>query len=263
MRLGLLHDAEAQQRMHDREKRAAEEKKRKAETPTVRNAEEQQKYDEQKAKEAADEAAGKKKNEEEKSHKPKIRPLTEARAIELGANFFSEAFIFGVAVGLLLFENWRSRNKASARRDEVAERLEQLEAEVESLRAKLDPDLETLHELSERVKEVKKRRQSWSGWVSSGFGMIGQSPEDSAVRQEEKEPAKAQGDGNDYTRVKVDGEELISPVRKAHDADVRAKEALQEKPKKHEEEKKNTKQEQQESQPTERIDTVQASTKGR
>ncbi|EME79572.1 uncharacterized protein MYCFIDRAFT_23654, partial [Pseudocercospora fijiensis CIRAD86] len=89
MRLGLLHDPEAQQRMHE-------------------------------------------------PHKPKIRPLTEARAIELGANFFSEAFIFGVAVGLLLFENWRSRSKASARRDEVSERLEQLEAEVESLRATLD-----------------------------------------------------------------------------------------------------------------------------
>ena len=131
------------------------------------------KYEEQKAQEAADEAAGKKKADE-KPHKPKIRPLTEARAIELGANFFSEAFIFGVAVGLLLFENWRSRSKASARRDEVSERLEQLEAEVESLRAKLDPDLETLHDLSERVKEAKKRRQSWSGWVASGFGLAGQ-----------------------------------------------------------------------------------------
>ncbi|KAF7198553.1 OPA3-like protein [Pseudocercospora fuligena] len=221
MRLGLLHDPEAQQRMHEREKRAAEEKKRREEMPTVRSEEEQKKYDEQKAQEEADEAAGKKKTEE-KPHRPKIRPLTEARAIELGANFFSEAFIFGVAVGLLLFENWRSRSKASARRDEVSERLEQLEAEVESLRAKLDPDLETLHDLSERAKEAKKRRQSWSGWVASGFGLTGQSAEDSAIKEEEKKPAKAEtNNANDYTKVKVHGEEqLIAPRRKSIDVET-------------------------------------------
>ncbi|KXT13796.1 hypothetical protein AC579_2344 [Pseudocercospora musae] len=223
MRLGLLHDPEAQQRMHEREKRAAEEKKRRREEmPTVRSEEEQKKYEEQKAQEAADEAAGTKKTEE-KWHKPKIRPLTEARAIELGANFFSEAFIFGVAVGLLLFENWRSRSKASARRDEVSERLEQLEAEVESLRARLDPDLETLHDLSERVKEAKRRRQSWSGWVAGGFGLAGQSAEDSATKEEElKEVVGAvqAKHANDDTKVKVHGDEEVAPRRKTSDVET-------------------------------------------
>ncbi|KXT01195.1 hypothetical protein AC578_594 [Pseudocercospora eumusae] len=230
MRLGLLHDPEAQQRMHEREKRAAEEKKRKEEMPTVRSEEEQRKYDEQKAQEAADEAAGKKKTEE-KAHKPKIRPLTEARAIELGANFFSEAFIFGVAVGLLLIENWRSRSKASARRDEVSERLEQLEAEVESLRAKLGPDV------SERVKEGKKRRQSWSGWLANGFGLAGQS-------------------SNDCTKLEVHGEEVIVPRQATSDGETEG--TTQDKSK--QEGANAAKKEQHHAKA---VDSVQAGTKGR
>lgn len=80
MRLGILHDADAQQRMHDRELKAAEEKKRKAETPIVRTEEEQQKYDALKAKEEQDAKDGKPK-EEKVSTRPKIKPLSEARAI--------------------------------------------------------------------------------------------------------------------------------------------------------------------------------------
>lgn len=134
MRLGILHDPEAQQRMHEREQRAAEEKKRKAEQPTVRSELEQKKYEEQKAKESADEVAGSTKKEEPKSFKAKIKPLSEARAIELGANFFSEAFVFSVAVSLIVFEQWRRSAKESDRRDDVADQLEELKAEVLELR---------------------------------------------------------------------------------------------------------------------------------
>ena len=141
MRLGILHDPEAQQRMHEREQRAAEEKKRKAEQPTVRSELEQKKYEEQKAKEAADEAAGVSKKEEPKSVKAKIRPLSEARAIELGANFFSEAFIFGVAVSLIVFEQWRRSAKESDRRDDVADQLEELKAEVSRVSRTVQADL--------------------------------------------------------------------------------------------------------------------------
>ena len=105
--------------MHEREQKAAEEKRKKAEAPTVRSEEEQKKYDEQKARDERAEKDGKKK--EERKHRVKIRPLSDARAIELGANFFSEAFIFLVAVALLLAENYRSSRKSSQRRDEVAD----------------------------------------------------------------------------------------------------------------------------------------------
>ncbi|CAK4030850.1 Hypothetical predicted protein [Lecanosticta acicola] len=201
MRLGILHDPEAQQRMHEREQRAAEEKKRRAETPTVRSEAEQKAYDEQKAKASSEEGSEKK---EDKPHKVKIRPLSESRAIELGANFFSEAFIFGVAVGVLLFENWRSRRKESARRDEVAERLEQLESEVESLRAKLDPDLETLHDLSERIKEAKQRRESGNWWNPLTWGPA-RTPEDTAIMEE----------GRDVGKSVTQDEEHVVPMRKS------------------------------------------------
>ncbi|EME38409.1 hypothetical protein DOTSEDRAFT_48636 [Dothistroma septosporum NZE10] len=174
MRLGILHDPEAQQRMHDREVKLAEEKKKKAETPTVRTADEQKKFEGQQAKEAR----GEKKEDVQK--RPKIKPLSETRAIELGANFFSEAFIFGVAVGLLVWDSWRSRSKEKDRRDDVKERIEQLEAEVESLRNKIDPDLETLHDLSERIKEAKARRNSYS-WYNPAGWVGGESHADQAI----------------------------------------------------------------------------------
>ncbi|RMX77003.1 hypothetical protein D0869_10223 [Hortaea werneckii] len=162
MRLGLLHDADAQQRMHEREQRAAEDKKRRAESPTVRTEIEQRKHDEDQAK---GESAGDKKKEEEKRHRVRIRPLSDAKAIELGANFFSEAFIFAVAAGLLVWDSWRSRAKESARRDDVAERIEQLEAEVYRLRREHEPELA---ELKEQIKRTPQ--YSWfnpKAWLPS------------------------------------------------------------------------------------------------
>ncbi|KAI6835044.1 hypothetical protein KC367_g6968 [Hortaea werneckii] len=162
MRLGLLHDADAQQRMHEREQRAAEDKKRRAESPTVRTELEQRKHDEDQAKA---ESPGDKKKEEEKRPRVRIRPLSDAKAIELGANFFSEAFIFAVAAGLLVWDSWRSRAKESARRDDVAERIEQLEAEVYRLRREHEPELAELKEQINRTPQY-----SWfnpKAWLPS------------------------------------------------------------------------------------------------
>jgi len=58
---------------------------------------------------------------------PRIRPLSESKAIENGANFISEFFLFSVAGGLILFGQIRSRGKEASRRDMVAERLEEFE----------------------------------------------------------------------------------------------------------------------------------------
>lgn len=173
MRLGILHDPEAQQRMHEREQRAAEEKKRKAEAPTVRSEPEQKKHDEEKARQAQQgEDGGEAKKEEKK--KVKIRPLSDARAIELGANFFSETFIFAVAVALLLAENYRSRRQASARRDDVTERLEALEAQVEKLSSQHHlPELEALNEKIKRTREARAKTSWYNpvGWFRSSDGL--------------------------------------------------------------------------------------------
>ncbi|KAG9948996.1 hypothetical protein KCU85_g4633, partial [Aureobasidium melanogenum] len=118
MRLGILHDAAAQERMHAREAAEAAAKKRQSEIPTVKT-EVQQKAD--------DAAAADLKEKRSEAPKPRIRPLSETRAIELGANFLSESFIFGVAVGLLVWDQWRSRRKESTRREGVEDRLDALE----------------------------------------------------------------------------------------------------------------------------------------
>jgi hypothetical protein len=141
MRLGILHDAAAQERMHAREAAEAAAKKRQTETPTVRT-EAQQKADDAAASDLKEKKA-------EAPSKPRIRPLSESRAIELGANFLSESFIFGVAVGLLVWDQWRTRRKESTRREGVEDRLDALEdhtrqivalkSEVDRLKSKYEP----------------------------------------------------------------------------------------------------------------------------
>ncbi|BFZ55909.1 hypothetical protein PYCC9005_002950 [Savitreella phatthalungensis] len=73
-----------------------------------------------------------------------VRPLNEAKAIDSGAKLISEAFLFGVAGGLIIFESWRSRRKENARREGVADAIEALQDEVEELRRRLALT-ETLH----------------------------------------------------------------------------------------------------------------------
>ncbi|KAK0258995.1 hypothetical protein B0A54_01679 [Friedmanniomyces endolithicus] len=162
MRLGILHDAEAQQRMHEREQKAAEERKRKAEAPTVRSAAEQTKHEEDQARAELEGEPKKKPEEKKEPTKLKIRPLSESKAIELGANFFSEAFIFAVAAGLLVWDNWRSRRKESARRDDVAEKLAELEAEVGRLRLRYEPQLEETTEIA--MPDPKYNWYNPAGW---------------------------------------------------------------------------------------------------
>ncbi|KAK6342648.1 hypothetical protein TWF718_008042 [Orbilia javanica] len=69
---------------------------------------------------------------------PHIRPLSDSKAIERGAAFISEFFLFSVAGGLILFEALRSRKKEMNRRDEVSERLQNLEEVDEIWRRKVE-----------------------------------------------------------------------------------------------------------------------------
>ncbi|KAJ2145867.1 hypothetical protein IW136_000805 [Coemansia sp. RSA 678] len=70
--------------------------------------------------------------------KEKIRPLNDARAVDAGANFLGEAFIFSVAVSLILAEQVRSRGQAKRQRNAVDERLDTLEKQVSQYREELD-----------------------------------------------------------------------------------------------------------------------------
>ncbi|KAF4769434.1 hypothetical protein N7455_008889 [Penicillium solitum] len=128
LRLGSIRDTAASQRQAAA---AAEARKHKPTIPTVRNAADTKAAEdaEAKAKAAAEEAA--------KPHHYRIRPLSESKAIESGANFISESFLFLVAGGLILFESWRSRNKESTRREGVEGRLADLEQSEQAAREAL------------------------------------------------------------------------------------------------------------------------------
>lgn len=177
--------------MHEREQRAAEEKKRKADAPTVRSEEEQKKYDDQqaRAKSTGGEKAESEVKKEKEKQRIKIRPLSDARAIELGANFFSEAFIFFVAVTLILAENYRSSRKSSQRRDEVSERLDALESQV--TRLEQEHHLPELEALNEKIKKSKEARSKLSWYNPAGWWRRTELPDD----DDEGIPGEVEGSG--------------------------------------------------------------------
>lgn len=122
MRLGLLQDPAAIERQIEREAKAAEARRQHDQAPTVKT-EEAAKADQSRT---AEEKARIEKEIRER-YKPRVRPLSEAKAIEMGANFASEVFIYSIAIGLLVFDSWRSNRKEKSRREGVADRLEALE----------------------------------------------------------------------------------------------------------------------------------------
>lgn len=136
LRLGLLQDPVAIEKQIAREAAEAQARKHKLEAPTVRTEAEQKAYEQ--------ETEDEKKRIKEKS-KPRIRPLSEAKAIDAGANFVSEGFLFLVGVGLVVNELWRKERKETTRREDVAERISELEeTERTSRRALVDLEKEIL-----------------------------------------------------------------------------------------------------------------------
>ena len=183
-RIGLLQDAASIERQANREAAREAARRHKHEVPTVKTAAQMREEGEAAAREAT--RAAKEDAEPPKPHpRPKIKPLSEAKAIESGANFISETFLFGVAAGLIFFESWRSRRKETSRRDDVAERLVdledseraarkalvELEREVLRLRAKEGKaTTETTRRILPReVYEVEQREEDESETTSRGW----------------------------------------------------------------------------------------------
>lgn len=125
LRLGLLQDAKSIERQIAREAAEAQAKKHRLEVPTVKT-EAQTKADEAAAAKAKEKAT-EKPSKAAAVPKPKIRPLSESKAIDSGATFVSESFLFMVGLSLILFENWRARRKETSRREDVADRINELE----------------------------------------------------------------------------------------------------------------------------------------
>ncbi|KZT74082.1 OPA3-domain-containing protein [Daedalea quercina L-15889] len=83
-----------------------------------------------------------------------VRPLSETRAIENGANALAEGFLFSVAAALILAETWRSSRNQTKRRDKVDDQLEELDSKVMALTERTE-SLQRLYE--ERWEEEKQR----------------------------------------------------------------------------------------------------------
>ncbi|KAF9995463.1 hypothetical protein BGZ80_000074 [Entomortierella chlamydospora] len=80
-----------------------------------------------------------------------IRPLNDARAVEIGANFLGEAIIFGVAGSLIILENTRTRMNARDRKNHVDDTLDnlllvtsELREEIKQLEASSEKKIEDL-----------------------------------------------------------------------------------------------------------------------
>ncbi|KAF8608646.1 OPA3-domain-containing protein [Ceratobasidium sp. AG-I] len=66
-----------------------------------------------------------------------IKPLSETRAIQNGANSLAEAFLFTVGASLILAEAWRSNRSQARRRDDVDDQLDDLKTEVRELKTQM------------------------------------------------------------------------------------------------------------------------------
>ncbi|KAM0792183.1 hypothetical protein ACM66B_004880 [Microbotryomycetes sp. NB124-2] len=90
------------------------------------------------------------------THPKHIRPLNDARAIDAGANFISESFLFAFAAAIILAESWRSRRKEQNRRDAVLDKIEQNQSEITYLKVMLETEVKEREKSLIREREVEK-----------------------------------------------------------------------------------------------------------
>ena len=156
-KLGLLQDHAAIEKQAARDAAEYQARKHKLEAPTVKT-EAQIKADEAAA--AREKEKGTDKSKPPAPPKPRIRPLSEAKAIDAGANFVSESFLLAIGVGLILFENWRRGEKETSRREDVNEKIRELEgSEKSARRALVELEKEILKLRGENVKDVSPKKR--------------------------------------------------------------------------------------------------------
>ncbi|GAA6000779.1 OPA3 family protein [Rhodotorula paludigena] len=85
-----------------------------------------------------------------------VRPLSESKAIDAGANFLSEGFLFTVAAVIIIGETYRGKRAESKRRDRVHDLLEQHEEQILKLEARLGAERKEREEIVARERELEK-----------------------------------------------------------------------------------------------------------
>lgn len=154
-KLGILQDHAAIEKQTARDAAEHQAKKHKLEAPTVKT-EAQTKADDAAA--AKEKEKGVEKVKRAPALKPRIRPLSEAKAIDAGANFVSESFLLLIGVGLILFENWRRGEKESSRREDINDKIRDLEgSEKSARRALVELEKEIIRLRGENVKSLPSK----------------------------------------------------------------------------------------------------------
>lgn len=155
LRLRLLQDPAVIEKQIEREMKEAEAKRKKPvpPVPTVRTEAEVKEEMEARKKERKEAEQ----HVKERRKSARIRPLSEAKAIETGANFISESFLFIVAASAILFESWRSRRKETNRHEGVQDRLDELESEREDMKAQISELQQQIHALLEQKPIVQTK----------------------------------------------------------------------------------------------------------
>lgn len=94
-------------------------------------------------------------------NKIKVRPLNDTKAIDSGANFLSETFIFSVAGLLIFYESYRSRKKLATEKRNVKNDINELQddiEEVKSLLKLLSKEIDHLQEATRQAADETAKR---------------------------------------------------------------------------------------------------------
>ncbi|KAL2255919.1 hypothetical protein VTK26DRAFT_2481 [Humicola hyalothermophila] len=147
MSVAMLRNPEAEQRA-----------KEKAEAPTVKTEEQTKREEEIRAKYGTTARDSNFIKERPRSvWRRKFRPLPEAKAVDLFADVIGDAFILGVAGGLIMYEYW----KASQKPDKNRELLNDLEKRLEELSRREEALEEAERQQRERVKLIEETLRAY------------------------------------------------------------------------------------------------------
>jgi hypothetical protein len=149
MSVAVLRNTDAEQRA-----------KEKAETPVVKTEEQVKKEEELRAKygTTARETIKEAKEAPPSVWKRKFRPLPEGKAVDLFADVIGDAFILGVAGGLITYEYWKSSQKPDKNKEMIEElqnRMEELRIKEEELEARERKQQERVQLIEEALRAFK------------------------------------------------------------------------------------------------------------
>jgi optic atrophy 3 protein len=88
----------------------------------------------------------------------KFRPLPEAKAVDLFADVIGDAFILGVAGGLIVYEYWKTSKKPDINKeriDDLNQRFEELKKREDELAVAEEEQRRRFQTLEEALRELK------------------------------------------------------------------------------------------------------------